>query len=266
LPVRANGSIRESLDFDTAQSLSRPGNVKQRKAPQSTVISSLGGLMPKVKCESLIRDHEMYPRTQIDNTHVRSLVMAIQTGEQLPAIKVDRKTKRIVDGFHRHQAHIKAGIVEIEVEWVNAKNDQDFFAMAAEANSRHGRPYSPFDRARIRQRAEDLGLEIERVSHILRMPLESLIVQKEQVFARDEDGKEVPLKRTFIHKAGEVLNPPQIETNRKSGGMNISFYANQISDAIESDLVNWESEGNLESLARLYENLRSRSKKFAKAA
>jgi uncharacterized ParB-like nuclease family protein len=222
--------------------------------------------MNTVKLETLIRDFNFYPRTQVDSTHVTSMMLSMQAGSELPPIRVDRKTKRIIDGFHRYDAHKRLGRESIDVEWVTCKDDQHFYALAVEANAGHGRPYSPFDRARIRNRAEELGFTIERVSQILKMPIESLAVQKETVFGTDEQGQPVPLKRTIAWKAGQSLTPRQMAANQKLSGMNAAFYANQLSELFESELINWNDDGLIQALARLHGHLRQHSTALKKAA
>ena len=222
--------------------------------------------MSLVKIETLTFDESLYPRTQIDSTHVTGIMLAMKAGAQMPPIQVDRKTKRVIDGFHRGKAHIKLGLETIDVEWVNCKDDQHFYALAVEANAGHGRPFSPFDRARIQQRAEELGFSIERVSQILRVPIESLQVQRKTVFAQDEQGQPVPLKRTIAWKAGQTLSVREIQANKKLSGMNATFTVNQLLELFEAELIDWNNDALVQGLGRLYGHLRQHSATFKKAA
>lgn len=222
--------------------------------------------MNTVKLETLVRDFNFYPRTQVDSTHVKSIMLAMRAGSEMPPIKADRKSKRIIDGFHRFEAHRKLGLESIDVEWVTCKDEEHLYALAVEANNAHGRPYSPFDKAHIRTRAEELGFTMERVSQILRIPIESLNVQKETAFAKDENGNTVTIKRTIDWKAGQTLTPRQVAANQKLGGMRAAFYANQLSELFEAELINWSDEGLMQSLARLYEQLKRHSIALKKAA
>lgn len=222
--------------------------------------------MPKAKLETLIRDYNFYPRTEVSSTHVSQMILAIQAGDTLPPIQADKKTKRIIDGFHRYEAYQRLRWEDAPVDWINCKDDQHFYALAVEANASHGRPFSPFDRAKIRTRAEELGFTIDRVSQILRMPIESLAVQKEAKFGKDSKGNPVPLKRTIMWKAGQTLTARQIKTNEKLGGMNAAYYANQLSELLEADLINWGEDGLISALSRLYEHLQHHSASLKKAA
>lgn len=222
--------------------------------------------MITVKLETLVRDFNFYPRTHVDSTHVTSIMQAMRSGSEMPPIKVDKKSKRIVDGFHRYEAHRKLGLESIAVEWVTCKDDQHLYALAVDANATHGRPFSPFDKARIRTRAEELGFTMDRVSQILRVPIESLNIQKEKAFATDEKGNIVPIKNTISWKAGQALTPRQVAANQKLGGMNAAFYANQLSELFEAELVDWSNEGLIQSLARLYAHLKQHSAALKKAA
>lgn len=207
--------------------------------------------MEKVKIATLVEDYNFYPRTQVSGTHVSALAAAMQAGHELPPIQVDRKSKRIIDGFHRTAAHRRLGLEEIAVEWIDCKNDQELFELAVEANAGHGRPYTPFDRARIQSRAEELGFEIDRVARVLKTPIESLQVQRVKAFATDESGGAVPLKRTLAFRAGTVLTPRQVQANSKLSGMQARFYADQLSELFEADLIDWSNDALVKALERL---------------
>lgn len=219
-----------------------------------------------VKIESLVEDFNFYPRTQVSSTHVTALANALQSGDELPPIRVDRKSNRIIDGFHRTAAHKKLGREEIAVEWIDCKDDQELFELAVDANAGHGRPYTPFDRARIQTRAEELGFAIERTAKVLRMPIESLTAQRERAFAEDEQGNAVPLKRTIQFKAGSVLTERQLKANQKLSGMNARFYADQLSELFEADLVNWSDQALVAAFQRLVSHLNESGQRLVKAA
>lgn len=211
--------------------------------------------MPIVHIDSLIEDFTLYPRTMVCPTHVNALIDALKVDVDLPPIVADKKSSRVIDGFHRLAAYRRLKVDTVAVEWLNCKNEQELFAFAVEANAGHGRPYSPYDRARIRGRAEDLGFTLERVGQILKMPVESLTAQKERVFAADPEGKPTPLKNTIAWKAGQRLTEREMKANEKLGGMNATFYVNQVIELLEARLIDPRNEGLQASLLKLHELL-----------
>lgn len=93
--------------------------------------------------------------TGTDWDHVASLAAA---ADQLPAILVDAKTMRIVDGRHRREAWKQVGRETIPVVWYEGDDPE---GAAFEANLTHGLPLPLRDRkdyaARLLQRDPDLS-------------------------------------------------------------------------------------------------------------
>ena len=218
--------------------------------------------MTTARIEDLIEDFSFYPRTMVAGAHVKGIADAILSGQVLPPIEVDEKTKRVIDGFHRMAAHRKAGLAETPVDWVQCANEQEFYARAVGANAGHGKPYTPYERTQIQARAEELGFSVDRIGHVLRMPVESLVAQRKKGFAFTEDGKALVIKHSFAWKAGQEFTPRQIDANKRSNGMSISFNAHQVSDALEADLIDWTSAGTRRALSRLYTLLADTSGRF----
>src|SRR3990172_8850015 len=80
-----------------------------------------------VACSDLVLDFTIYPRSSVDATTVSQYVLALQAGEQFPPIIVDRKTKRVVDGFHRVKAYIIAHGDETKIPgiWGDFKDETE---------------------------------------------------------------------------------------------------------------------------------------------
>jgi ParB-like chromosome segregation protein Spo0J len=192
----------------------------------------------KVPAALLIEDLSFWPRYSIDGRHVNQMAEAIQSGKQLPAVVAERTSKRIVDGFHRTRAVIKANgpDAEIEVFWRTYKNDAEMFKEAIRLNASHGRKLTPFDHARITQRAKELGISMDEVAIELHIRITTL--KKESKFGlRRSDGKTaIPLKRPLRHLADEVLTPEQEAYNEVSDGWTPRFHARQLIYALEAGL------------------------------
>ena len=209
-----------------------------------------------MKVSELLLDYELYPRERIEPFNVTQMIEALRAGRELPPVVIDRKSRRVVDGFHRVRAYQKLyGLdAEIPVEPKDYKDDAQMFADAVRLNANHGRQLSTYDRARCIARAESLKLEPEVISSMLNMTLERITEMKAERFATYKMEPRI-LKRTTAHLAGKELTDDEAEYNVKAGGMPQTFYINQVIAMLEADTVNWESQKVVNALKRLYELL-----------
>ena len=207
----------------------------------------------KIKASKVVLDYDFYPRQEVSSFNVQSLVEALKAGTVLPPIIVDKASKRVIDGFHRVKAYQKAYGADSMVPCVYKEypDDAAMFLESMEANSKHGRNLTPFDRARCLGRAEELRLDISVVAKSLNMTVESLGTMKAErlgSFLSDP----VVLKRTTAHLAGTDLTAAQVEYNRHAGGMPATFFISQLIQMIESDSVDWSNEKVVDGFRRLY--------------
>ena len=98
----------------------------------------------------LVEDWELYPRHSVDNSHVQTLALALETGATLPPIVADIKTKRITDGWHRARAYkrVVGNAAVVDVELVKYANEEELMYDAVVRNSRHGRRLDAIDQTR----------------------------------------------------------------------------------------------------------------------
>jgi hypothetical protein len=69
------------------------------------------------------------------------------------------------------------------------------------------------------------------------------------------DGLSVALKGNVPHLHGKAISEKQQAAIQRASGMNLVFHVNQITLAIEGDLVNTESPAVMEKLQRLRDEL-----------
>ena len=58
--------------------------------------------MREIAIAEVVLDFDLYPRSQIDSQHVSSMCEAERAGAEFPPIVIDKKSKRVIDGFHRY--------------------------------------------------------------------------------------------------------------------------------------------------------------------
>lgn len=209
--------------------------------------------MKKMKACELILDFDLYPRNNVDSHNVRNLTDALAAGSELPPVIIDKKSKRVVDGFHRVRAYMNHGGEDAEVDVVEKvyKNDAEMFLDAMRYNASHGAKLDPCDRTHCVLVAERLSIPLDAVAGALHMPVDKLGALRNTRTATT-DGMTIPLKRTVQHMAGKKLTTRQTEANDKLSGMSQQFYANQLIELIESKMLNLKDEKLIERLRVLH--------------
>jgi hypothetical protein len=206
--------------------------------------------MKKMKVASLVFDFDFYPRNNINPHNVNCIAEAIVAGVEMPPGIIDKKSRRIVDGFHRGRAYAKVygDDAEMLVVEKNYANDAEMFLDAMRYNASHGCALDSSDRAHCIILSERLNIPLDAVAGALHMTTDKLSALRNGRIAKTSGGLSVPLKRTIQSFAGRRLTKRQVEANDKLSGMNQSFYANQLIELIESDLLDVSDENLMDRL------------------
>lgn len=212
--------------------------------------------MKQIKAAELVLDFTIYPRNNVDAKNVSMIVDALASGAELPPVIIDKKSRRVIDGFHRTKGHLKfyGDDAMINVVEKSYKSEGEMFLDSMRYNAAHGARLDPCDRTHCVIVAEKLGLSLDAVAGALHMPVDRLGSLKNDRTAT-YNRLSVPLKQTIKHMAGKPLTQRQNEANDKLSGMNQSFYANQLIELIESEMVDLSNERTMDSLKRLHELL-----------
>ena len=210
-------------------------------------------MIQEVELTNLVLDYNIYPRTAVQDVHVKAMNEAVDAGVVLPPILVDMKSMRMVDGFHRYTRAFRAGEKIIQAEVRAFKSEQEIFEAAVAANANHGRPYAPFDKGRIISIGLKLKMSKQKLAAALSMPV-SRVDEIRLGFAkvgREEEASE-PLKNTIRAQfKGKRLTKEQAQAQRKLGGQQATFYANQLIILIENELLNVKHEATLVTMHKL---------------
>jgi hypothetical protein len=206
-----------------------------------------------VQAASVVLDFDLYPRHKVDSTHVTHIREAMRAGEALPPVVVDRKSRRVVDGFHRVTGALREGGEEatIAVEWRTYESDAEMFRDAMYLNSGHGSNLSRYDRVRCLQIAEEFGIALADVAQALRTNPDDVMELRTTRTAKGAKGL-TAIKHGTGHLAGRKLTKRQEEGVASYGGMNQLYFVNQVVLLIEKDLLDTENEPLMERLAHLH--------------
>lgn len=210
-----------------------------------------------VKVAQLVFDYDLYPRSQVDSSHVTQMVAAVEAGVELPPIIADRKTECVTDGWHRcrRATRMDGPDATVAVVFKDYKSRAEMLLDAIRLNAQNARPFSPYDRARAILLASDLKIDEKVLASALAITTErigQLRVSKSAIVQSGKVALTVPIKRTIRHMAGKRLNGRQREANEKLGGMGQRFYVNQLVELIEAELIDMEDEKLLEALRKLH--------------
>jgi hypothetical protein len=208
-------------------------------------------VIERVKAAELVFDYNLYPRNNINSMHVADIRRAIEAYVKLPPIVADRKSRRIVDGFHRARAALRISPdATIDVEWREYESEAELLLDAISLNATHGEKLTPYDRARCIALAQQYGIAMIRLAEALRVrtvDLETLTTRK---LAYADDGV-VPIKGTLRHLAGMPLSNQQLNGNRRAGGPSPLFFIAQVKNLIENDLIDRSDESIMAALREL---------------
>lgn len=207
--------------------------------------------MTQTRVTDLVLDFSIYPRHQIDAQHVRDLVNALEAGVNLPPVRADRKSKRVIDGFHRIKAYLQhlGDLAVLEVSWRDYTDESALLLEAIQLNAQHGRKLSAYDRARCIVLAEAQGITAERIAGVLGLTVDRLERLGLRKIAFDAAGSAVPIKETLRPFAQSRLSREQLLGNKRAGGGRQLWYINQVVNLIETDIFD-------ESNPRLVKRLR----------
>lgn len=209
----------------------------------------------KTLVAELVLDYTFYPRgeTGIDRTNVRGMKRALEAGKDLPPIRVDRKSRRVADGFHRVTTYREMKLEKIPVVWKNYPDEASMLEDAIRCNI-HGRPLSEWDRRRCVILGRRLGLSDERLADALWVKVDVVLELREGTAESPDDGPE-PLKATVLHLAGTTLTRRQMNAMPKVGGPPLLFFVNQLRHLLRSGLVDWANPRAVEGLKLLHTEL-----------
>lgn len=146
--------------------------------------------------ELLVEDMEFYPRSHVDGSWVNDLARTIKAGGELPPPVVDKKSKRIIDGFHRVRASIKAGLEVISVDMRGYRSRARMLEDAVALNANHGLKLNSRDRVRVVLMLEKEGLSQKRIANSLHTTEDRVVKLRERVVEVNGEGP-IPAKPAY---------------------------------------------------------------------
>ncbi len=210
--------------------------------------------MRQFPTSQVVMNYALYPRQQADSHHINEMRQAVAAGIELPPIIIDKKTKCVIDGFHRLLLWISLKYLMIPVIEKTYRNEAEMFLDAMRYNADHGRALSTYDRAHSVIVAANLGLSDNAIAGALLVTVERIGELRANKSATTGGGRltrSIAIKRTIGHMAGRRLTKSQVETNKKLGGMAQLFYVRQLLMLYKTKLLDTSNEELLSELKEL---------------
>jgi len=215
-------------------------------------------MIKQMKVGNLKQDETIYPRVKLNWFHVAEMVEALESGKKLPPLVADKATKKVIDGWHRIEALKKywklGNDTQVEVDLREYVNEAEMFTDSIRLNASHGQGFSPSDRLSTIVKAEKLELTIDTVASLLNITLDKATSMKQERLGTF-NLKPIILKSTMGHLAGHDLTEEQSQFTHKAGGMNQTFYINQVIGLVVSDSLDWNNEKVMNAIRKLFELL-----------
>jgi ParB-like chromosome segregation protein Spo0J len=217
--------------------------------------------------KDMVFDKSLYPRNSPNFAHIGTLINALQSGQGLPPIIVEKGTGRIIDGVHRWNAYRKVYGEDYDapVEERTYTDDNEAWEDAVRLNAEHGLTYTEYDRTRILVEAEKRGITKEVVANLIHVPLDkverkilSSTAEVRRVIgsgsAKQNVRERVALRTSLKGLAGRTLSKKQEAVNNK-GGLKAAYCASTLLELLDADLLEWCSKDTRLKLMLLSESL-----------
>jgi hypothetical protein len=216
-----------------------------------------------VKLSDLVEDFDLYPRHSVDSSYVSDLARAIEAGDTLPLVVIEKKTKRIVDGFHRSRAWRKVlgrgG--DIEVDARAYPDEKALLKEAIELNARNGRKLDQQDRTRSAILLERHGIAIKEISvvlHTTEARVKELLNLRVVLVKPDKKGPAVkqaakPVAYPQPGQPPREITPEQYKVMESSSGHRTVQTVTQLTRELETGVVDLTAPGLAEKLWRLHD-------------
>jgi len=221
------------------------------------------GKVSKIQLHKLVCDMNLYPRHSVDSQWSARLREAVLQGDKLPPIVADKKSLRIVDGWHRHTAykHLDQNMV-VEVEIIDFKDEGEMMEYAVESNAKHGKPLDPVDMKRCIIMLRESGLSTEKISVAMKITEQKVEKLSMKIAVSSSPGKytvpgtnKIPLKPCAQHLQDAKLTKRQVEAHDSAPGTSYWLLAWQLTEGLQSKLINIEDEKTYNQLVELYNEL-----------
>jgi hypothetical protein len=213
----------------------------------------------KQKAASLVLDMNLYPRHHMDEACIADYVAAMKAGAKFPPVIADSKSRRVVDGWKRTTATLRAfgQDADIEVNLREYRNQQEVLLDAIALNASHGERLTHYDMRRCQTLCEELKIPDEKLAEALHMSFtrfERLILERVHP-ARIDGDRGVAGKLASEHLSDKPLSVKQETALKSVSGTPQLMKVNEVILLIRGNLLDKGNDKVMAALEALYELL-----------
>jgi hypothetical protein len=195
-----------------------------------------------VKAIELVMDWNLWPRQSVerlDSTNISRMRNALRNGIKLPPVIAEGKTNKIVDGFHRTQAHLDVygDSADIEVEYRDYENEAQMYLESGRLNATHGLPMSPKDKVHFILKARKLKIPPVAIAEAIGTNVEDMKDFVKKRTAKSQTGENIPLSYGAKAMAGKTLTPVQEHYVKHANACIPEMYISMLINALNADGV-----------------------------
>jgi len=206
-----------------------------------------------VKVKDIVVDPELYPRATYSWQTSLSYKQGMENGEKFPLITLAKLdgVLYLIDGKHRLEAvkslkqlDKKGKRVKPKAKWIKAEvitgmTKQEIYIEAINRNSKHGLPFTAYDKARMIIRLRDLKVSEPKISKIVGMPLASMKTFESGKMMNTFGGKVIALKKPLRSFAGTISHDENMESLQlEMGGGSQYRIIHELVILFENKLIN----------------------------
>ncbi len=199
-------------------------------------------MITKLKAIELVMDWNLWPRQSVerlDSTNLSKMRDALRNGIVLPPLVVDKKTYKIVDGFHRTRAYLDVygEGAKLEADLRTFKNESEMYLEAGRLNSVHGLPMSPKDKVHFILKARKLKIPPMAIAEAIGTDTASMKEFVKKRTATTQKGEKIPLSYGAKALAGKTLTPVQEHYVKHANACIPEMYISMLINALKADGV-----------------------------
>ena len=217
-------------------------------------------MIKKMDANLLVEDFNLYPRSKVDSSVVLEIIESISAGRTIPPVIVDKKSLRIVDGFHRRRAILKLykdnPLIECELKEYDTEND--LYLDAVRYNRGRGKDITGSEltgailkglelKIEPAALANCIGVTVERINNIVSMKATN--IEHKNIL--------IALKGSVRHMRGIAVSNKQAKVIESASGTPQWLLISQVSDLIENNLIDYNNKKVVYELKRLKQLIKS---------
>lgn len=215
----------------------------------------------KIKAGELIEDFDLYPRLTIDSGLVKDFSSSLMAGEKLPPIIIEEKTKRIVDGFHRHRAFVRVYGEDAKMEVIlkSYASNNELYLDALRYNGVHGKRIRGYEQTHAINKALNMKIEPLQIAIALGITKERIDkIMTDKIATIKKTSIRVPIKasvKKMINGQDGQITKEQAEAMEHLGGVGPTLHINQLILMLDNNLIDLTDDRIVRGLKALNEVL-----------